>query len=156
MSRIGLGSLLILLLGAVSFGSFKYGQIQSSQAESDQVLDQKLAAAFAIQSVKLLLVANEKMSIGKVEDSSEALLVHLGDSLYFVGKGLSEGNKAYVDIAGSLCSRQAQIEKVIATLSEQRPANDEKGRTNKQARQRQFTDGLAQIAKHCRATVQRQ
>jgi hypothetical protein len=156
MRRWGLVGLLILVLMAISFGSFKYGQNQSNQAQRDVALDEKLAAAFAIQSVKLLLVANEKMSIGNVEDSREALITHLGDSLYFVGKGLSENNRAYVDIGRSLCSRQPQITKVIATLSEEKPANDEQSRLNKQARQRQFAEGLAEIEKHCQATKKEQ
>lgn len=139
--------LAILVLAAISFGSFRYGELQGRAANAERHLDEKLAAAFAIQSIKLLLKAEEEMTKDKPRESREALITHLGDSLYFVGRGLSRNDSAYKDIATSLCPRRQQISGIITTLPEEKSTGD----ANVRARKKLFVDGLAEIEKHCTA-----
>jgi len=154
--RVVLLGLTILLFVAVSFGSFKYGELQSRSANTERDLDEKLAAAFATQSIKLLLKADEEMSKGNLRESRESLVTHLGDSLYFVGKGLARNDKAYSDIAGSLCSRRQQISTVLTTLPEGKPTDDANVRVNRQSRRKLFVEGLAEIEKYCAAPGKQQ
>ena len=148
--------LVLLLLIVASFASFKYGELKSKPTDADTALEEKLSAAFAIQSVKLLLKANQEMSSGNLHESRETLITHLGDSLYFVGSGLSSGDKAYADIASSLCSRSEQIGSVIASLSQQKPTDDDRVRSNREARKKLFEKGLAEIERHCAAASAKQ
>jgi hypothetical protein len=133
---------------SISLAFFPFGE-RNAVAAQDKSLDEKLMAAYAVQSVKLLLSATEHLSRGRTDDSREVIVTHLGESLYFVRKGLVEGDAAYTEIASSLCPRLGPISEIAAGLPAKEGTSDPKVGANREVRRQIFSDALTELRKHC-------